>query len=179
MSRVGKKPIIIPENVSIQIIKQEVNVQGIYGTLSKEFLSDITFYLQDNNLYIKNVNLDNNKSKSYHGFVKVTIENMIHGVSKGYTKKLNLQGIGFKFQLLENLLLINIGYTHSIKIIIPNYVKVDLDSPTAIKIYGIDKEKVNLFASAVYNIKPPEPYKGKGIFYENQEIIRKAGKTRR
>lgn len=179
MSRIGKNPILIPENVFIKIFKQEVQIKGRHGSLTKKFSSSITFSLENNYLYIKNIFNNYKNSKSYHGLAKILIENMIYGVNNSYTKILILQGIGFKFQLAENLLVINIGYTHSIKILVPNYLNVNLDSTTIIKINGIDKEKVNLFASTIYNIKPPEPYKGKGIFYEGQQISKKAGKTRR
>lgn len=179
MSRITKKPLLISEDVSIKIVKQEIHIKGRYGTLIKKFSSNISFSLENNYLYITNI-FDNYKnSKSYHSLVKILIKNMIYGVSNNYTKILILQGIGFKFQLTEDLLIINVGYTHSIKIIIPNYLRVTLDSPTIIKINGIDKEQVSLFASIIYNIKPPEPYKGKGIFYENQQISKKAGKIRR
>jgi large subunit ribosomal protein L6 len=179
MSCSSKKPILIPENVSIQILKQEVQINGKYGILVKKFLPSIRFFFKENYLYLENILNNDKKSKSYYGLAKISIQNMIYGVSNTYTQVLILQGIGFKFQLLENLLIVNVGFTHPIKIIVPNYLIVNLDSSIIIRIKGIDKEKVNNFASTIYNIKPPEPYKGKGIFYEGQQIIRKAGKTRR
>lgn len=179
MSCSSQKPILIPENVCIKILKQEIHITGKYGILVKKFLPSIHFFLKNGYLYLENLKNNDKKSKSYYGLVKISIQNMIYGVNNGYTQVLMLQGIGFKFQLVENLLIINIGFTHSIKILIPSNLIVNLDSSTIIRIKGIDKEKVNHFASAIYNLKPPEPYKGKGIFYEGQQIVKKAGKARR
>ncbi len=178
MSRIGKKVIFIPKDVTIEILNQHIYVKGTYGTLSKQFLPSIKIVLINNTLHVNNIEIDK-KSSSYYGSIRTIIQNMILGVSKNYSKILVLQGIGFKFQLEKTLLTINVGYTHSYKIIVPEFISLQLESPIKLKIFGIDKEKVNLFASIIHDIKPPEPYKGKGILYENESINRKPGKVRK
>lgn len=178
MSRIGKKIIFIPKDITIEILNQYIHIKGIYGTLSKKFLPSVKLSILNDILQIENIGTDK-KSNSYYGSIRTIVQNMILGVSQNYSKILILQGIGFKFQLEKSLLFINIGYTHSYKIIIPDFISVQLESSTKLKIFGIDKEKVNLFASIIYNIKPPEPYKGKGILYENQHINKKPGKVRK
>jgi large subunit ribosomal protein L6 len=111
--------------------------------------------------------------------MRALIQNMVNGVDQPYSKTLIAEGVGYKFQIEKTTLILNIGFTHPVKFLIPSDINVKIESNTKISISGIDKEKVGFFASEVRSIRPPEPYKGKGIFYEGEKIIRKAGKTRK
>jgi large subunit ribosomal protein L6 len=175
MSRIGKKIIKIPSDVLLNIIENTIIVEGKFGKLTKKFLPYVIFQKQDNELNITSIN-DSKKAKSYHGLCRTLISNMVLGVNEQFSKTLIANGIGYKFNLDGNFLVLNMGYTHPVKFnIIPN-IKISLDSPTKITIQGIDKELVGLFASKVRDVRPPEPYKGKGISYLNEKIKRKTGK---
>lgn len=178
MSRIGNKKIEIPSNVLITLENQTVSVKGPYGTLCKNLLPNLLIELNSNYLKLLRTN-DTKQTKSNHGLMRNLIQNMVEGVSKKFSKILILEGVGYKFQIHNNSLTLLIGYTHSVDFQIPLDVNLLLESPTRLKISGIDKEKISLFASQIYNIKPPEPYKGKGIHYEGEIIFRKAGKTKK
>lgn len=178
MSRIGNKKIEIPSNVLINFENQNVWVKGPYGSLFKTLLPNLLLEINSKELTVLRIN-NEKQTKANHGLMRNLIQNMIDGVSQKFVKILILEGVGYKFQLLNNKLILLIGYTHSIEFQIPSDVTILLESATKIKISGIDKEKVNLFASQIYNIKPPEPYKGKGIHYEGEIIFRKAGKTKK
>lgn len=178
MSYIGNKPILIPNGVNVKIASQKIYIKGLYGDLERSFLNLVSLNLNSNNLYIIR-NVENKNSRSYHGLLRKLIENMILGVQKKFFRILIAEGVGYKFQIKNNILIINVGFTHLVNLEIPSDISLTLESPTKISISGVDKEKVTLFASKIYNIKPPEPYKGKGILYEKQQIRRKAGKTRK
>ena len=115
--------------------------------------------------------------RSYHGLIRALVQNMITGVSEKFTKILVAEGIGYKFGIDKNNLILNMGYTHPIEFSIPNDLQIQTESPTRLSISGIDKEKVGFLASKIREVRPPEPYKGKGIRYEGEKILRKAGKS--
>jgi len=175
MSRIGKKTIKIPSDVFLNIFENNIIVEGKFGQLSKKFLPYVIFKKEKDELNIIRIN-DSKEAKAYHGLCRTLISNMIIGVSQLFTKILIAEGIGYKFSLDENFLTLSMGYTHPIKFnLIPN-IKISLDSTTKITIQGFDKELVGLLASKIRNVRPPEPYKGKGIFYLNEKIKRKTGK---
>jgi len=178
MSRIGNKKIEIPPNVLIIFENQNLCVKGPYGSLFKTLLPNLLLEFNSKELTVLRTNNDK-QTRSNHGLMRNLIQNMIEGVSQKFVKILILEGVGYKFQLFNNKLIVLIGYTHSLEFQIPSEVTILLESVTKIKISGIDKEKVSLFASQIYNIKPPEPYKGKGIHYEGEIIFRKAGKTKK
>ena len=175
MSRIGSKPIEIPSNVSINIFKNSIKVEGPLGSQQQHFLSQVFFEQKNTELLINRSN-DSKFSKSYQGLCRTLIVNMINGVLQFFSKILVLEGIGYKFQLTEKFLILYIGYTHPIKFSLDPTLKISLESPTKLLIQGINKEKVGLFAANIRKIRPPEPYKGKGIFYINEKIKRKTGK---
>lgn len=176
MSRIGKKVIQIPNDVSVQVISQKIFIKGNFGELEKNFLPLIEIKKEGQELFVLPV-LNTKQAKAYHGLVRVLIQNMINGVTKKFSKTLNAEGVGYKFQLDKDKLILNVGFTHPVKFLIPENLTIKLESPTKIVIAGIDKEQVGFFASKIRNTKPPEPYKGKGILYEGEKILRKAGKT--
>jgi len=178
MSRVGQKEILIPENVNVFLEMDKIFIAGIYGNLSKKYLPFIKIEKKNNFIYITRI-IDTKISRSYHGFIRMYIKNMIIGVTNNYSKTLILEGIGFKFTQENNLLILNIGFTHTHKILIPDSLEINLHSPIKITISGPDKEEVTLFSDVIQKIRPPEPYKGKGILYEGQQILKKIGKRRR
>jgi len=176
MSRIGKKSIKFSKNIIITLKNDIISVQGPYGILEKTFLNFVQINIFNNELTIKLLKNDV-KSCQYYGLIRSLINNMIIGVETPYSKILILEGIGYKFQIQSNELILNVGFTHTIKFLIPIDLSVILESNTKLLIKGIDKEKVGLFASKIHDIRPPEPYKGKGIFYNGEIIIRKVGKT--
>jgi large subunit ribosomal protein L6 len=176
MSRIGKKQIEVPETVSIQIQPKNIIIKGRYGILERKIDDILECTLSENKISIQRKN-DEKKSKAYHGLMRALINNMIVGVDKKFVKTLIAEGVGYKFQVEKKLLTLNMGYTHPIQFLIPMDLDVKLESSTKISITGIDKEKVGFLAAKIREIRPPEPYKGKGIMYEGEKIIRKAGKT--
>ncbi len=176
MSRVGKKVIKIPKDVSVVITDKTVNVKGKHGSLEREFNDLITLNIEDNELFVKRIN-DQKKTRSYHGLMRALIQNMVTGVDQLFTKTLIAEGVGYKFQADKAKLVINVGFTHPVEFQIPTDITVKQEGPTKIHISGIDREKGGSLASKIRDMRPPEPYKGKGILYDGEKIIRKAGKT--
>jgi large subunit ribosomal protein L6 len=178
MSRIGKKSIIIPAGVTLTIENQQIVVQGKHGSLRRSFSDWISFQAEENLLSLSLTN-ESKAGKSYHGLMRALVQNMVSGVQEPFVKILVAEGVGYKFQLQQNKVSLAMGYTHPIEFIIPSDLKLQLDSPTRLQIRGIEKEKVGFFAAQLRAIRPPEPYKGKGIFYLGEKILRKAGKTRK
>jgi large subunit ribosomal protein L6 len=176
MSRIGKKGIDIPKNVKIVIQNDKISVQGKYGNLEREYLNLLNIDVIENQILLKRIN-DTKQTRAYHGLMRALVQNMVTGVDQPYSKTLIAEGVGYKFQLEKTILTLNVGFTHPVKFTIPPNISIKLESATKISISGIDKEKVGFFASQVRSIRPPEPYKGKGILYEGEKILRKAGKT--
>jgi large subunit ribosomal protein L6 len=177
MSNIGKKVIVIPENITIKLINNFIEIDGIFGKIIKEYdINIVNILLNKNKLSILLINYLNKKNKEYYGLIRTIIYNSIYGVTYKFKKSLSLEGIGYKFKILDNILYLYIGYTHPILFNVPNDILIKLESPIKLIIEGIDLEKISQFASNIYNIHPPEPYKGKGIYYENQTIIKKIGK---
>lgn len=176
MSRIGKKEICIPKDTIVSIKNRIIVVKGKYGVLEQSYLNDIEIEVKDQKIFV--ICKDNlKKSGAFHGLTRTLIQNMILGVNQKFSKVLIAEGVGYKFQLDNNHIILNMGYSHIVKLIIPNAINVQLESPIKIIITGISKQEVGLFASRVRSIRPPEPYKGKGIRYENEIVIRKVGKT--
>lgn len=176
MSRIGKKPIEIPGSVKLNVKDREVSVTGPKGTLSMEMTGDVNISVNGSEVTFTRDN-DQKKNKALHGLYRALLMNMIVGVTDGYSKKLELVGIGYKAELKGDLLLVNIGYSHPIIFKAPADVKVEVPQPTNIVISGTDKQLVGLIAAKIRSFREPEPYKGKGIKYDTEKIRRKAGKT--
>jgi large subunit ribosomal protein L6 len=177
MSRIGKKVIEIPKGVEVTINDRNINIKGKFGALEKIISNpDVTIHQEDNKLILQRRN-ETKTTKAYHGLMRALVQNMVLGVNEKFSKNLIAEGVGYKFQLESNLLIVNVGYTHPINFNVPQDITIKVESPTKISISGIDKEKVGFLASQIRATRPPEPYKGKGVMYEGEKIIRKAGKT--
>ena len=176
MSRVGKKIINVPKNVSIKLKNKRIIVKGENGSLEKEVLNKLDFKFLNRKIIITRKD-DTKESRSYHGLIRALIQNMVIGVDKKFSKTLIAEGVGYKFQLEKNKLILNIGFSHLVEFEIPFELILKIESPTKLIISGIEKEKVGLFAAKIRNMRPPEPYKGKGLLYQDEKIIRKVGKT--
>jgi large subunit ribosomal protein L6 len=180
MSRIGKLPISIPENVNITLEDNYIIVKGKEGELRKKLVEQITVTLkQENNksILIISKNKQDNKTKELYGLYRTLINNMIIGVNNKFTKYLELKGVGYRSQLENNILMLNLGYSHPIKFTIPDAISIEIENNTIIKISGIDKQLVGEVAAIIRNFRLPEPYKGKGVHYRGEYIKLKAGKT--
>jgi len=176
MSRIGKKEIIIPKDVSVTLESGKLAVKGVYGLLEITNIDDVQISIIENKIQVR-IKEDSKKIRALHGLTRAIIQNMVLGVSQRFCKVLIVEGVGYKFQMDKNKLILNMGYSHPVELIIPENLEVKMESLTKISIFGIDKQKVGLFASEIRMVRPPEPYKGKGIRYESEIILRKAGKT--
>lgn len=177
MSRIGKKPIAIPDGVTVTVAEgNNVTVKGPKGELSRVFNTNIEIKIVDNTVEF-NRNSEDKFIRSLHGTTRSLINGMITGVSTGFSKKLVIVGVGYRAQLKGNILVVNAGYSHPVEVEIPKGLTVEVPSNTEIIISGIDKQLVGEFAANVRKIRRPEPYKGKGIKYDDEQIRRKEGKT--
>ena len=176
MSRIGKKVIDIPTDVAITLLDDKIIVKGKHGNLEQSLLNLLNFDISNNKLSITRLN-DEKITREYHGVIRALVQNMILGVTKKFSKSLIAEGVGYKFQLDKNQLIVNVGYTHPIQFQIPNEIEIKLESPTKISVIGINKEQVGFLAAKIRDTRPPEPYKGKGLLYDGEIIRRKAGKT--
>lgn len=176
MSRVGLKQIEIPTGVTVTIVDEKVIVKGKLGELSTVIPRGIKVVIADAAINVERKN-DVRQMKMSHGTTRALIANLIKGVTEGFSRELELVGVGYRVTLDGSNLSLAIGYKHLVKYPIPAHVKVEVPSQTSIKIWGIDKQKVGLFASMVRALKPPEVYKGKGIRYLGEVVRKKEVKT--
>jgi len=174
MSRIGKKPILIPEDVKVKIEGQKVIVKGPKGELQKEVSPEIRIELKENKIFLTILN-ETKKNKSLWGLTRNVLANAIKGVSDGFEKKLEIEGIGYKALMSGNGLEFSVGFSHPVKLEAPEGIKFSVEKNTII-VSGIDKELVGQIAAKIRKIKPPEPYKGKGIRYAGEIIKKKIGK---
>ncbi|QHJ69638.1 50S ribosomal protein L6 [Planococcus halotolerans] len=177
MSRVGKKPIEVPADVTITLgDKNEVTVKGPKGELTRTFNQDITISLEDNVLTLTRPS-DSKDHRTNHGTSRALLANMVTGVSQGFERALELVGVGYRAQLQGNKLVLNVGYSHPVEFTPEEGVEVEVQGNTKVVVKGINKERVGALASNIRATRPPEPYKGKGIRYEGENVRRKEGKT--
>ena len=173
MSRIGNRTLTLPSNVTLTVDGNIVIVKGPKGELSTELNKHITVEVNENEVVVKR---DNDNFKNFHGTANANIKNMIIGVSDGFEKKLEAVGVGYRFALKGNQLVVTAGYSHPVEVNIPEGIKLEVPSNTELFVRGADKQLVGEFAANVRKIRQPEPYKGKGIRYANEYIIRKVGK---
>ncbi len=177
MSRIGKLPIEIPAGIEVNIKGNEINIKGPKGALSLNFNPEINVKVEDN-LIIVTRNNDQKKSKALHGLIRSLVSNLIIGVSKGFEKKLEIHGVGYRAEGGGNKITLHLGFSHPVNLETPEGVSIELDKKekNLLIITGIDKQKVGQFAAEIRKLRKPEPYKGKGIRYRGEYVPRKAGK---
>ena len=177
MSRIGKKPVIIPANVTLDVAAGNVvTVKGPKGTLTNALHPDMILKVEGNVLTVERPD-EEHLHKSLHGLTRTLINNMVEGVEKGYSKELDVNGVGYRVEKKGNQLVMRLGFSHEVIMEETNGVTVEVPNPNKIIVHGIDKQAVGQFAAEVRGKRPPEPYKGKGIKYTTEVIRRKVGKT--
>ena len=176
MSRIGKLPIAIPEGVEVTINGQVVTAKGPLGTEVVEVRPEVTVTKEENTIVVTRAN-DDRKSRSLHGLSRTLVANAVNGVKNGFTKKLEIVGVGYRAAMDGNTLNLALGYSHPVSIVAPEGIKIVVEANTKITISGANKQAVGDIAAVIRSKRPPEVYKGKGIKYEGEYIRRKAGKT--
>ncbi len=176
MSRIGKSPIPIPDKVSVSLNGLDVTVKGPKGELSRT-LPDGVDIAQDGNVLVVTPSSTSRRSRERHGLCRTLVANMVEGVSQGYTRKLEIVGVGYRAAVQGKKLVVSAGYSHQVEMLPPDGITFAVENNTNVFVSGADKELVGNEAAKVRAIRPPEPYKGKGIKYEGERILRKAGKT--
>jgi large subunit ribosomal protein L6 len=176
MSRIGKQPIAIPPKVKVEVKGQKVHVEGPKGKLDWEAPRRTSLKVQDAKVLVSREG-DDAAAKALHGLSRALVNNMVRGVSEGFVKKLEIQGVGFKAAVANNNVTMSLGYSHAIVYPIPAQIKVTVEENTKITIEGPDRQSVGLVAAELRSFYPPEPYKGKGVRYSDERVIRKEGKT--
>jgi large subunit ribosomal protein L6 len=175
MSRIGKLPISIPSGVTITVDPDTITVTGSKGTLTQFTMPDITVAQQDNEIVVTRAN-DEPKIRAKHGLMRALVNNMVVGVSTGFSKKLEINGVGYRVALAGNTLKMNLGFSHEVVYALPTGITAIVEG-TNITVTGISKQQVGQVAAEIRALKKPEPYKGKGIKYSDERIIRKSGKS--
>jgi large subunit ribosomal protein L6 len=178
MSRIGKQPVAVPNAVKVQLTNGIIRVEGPKGKLELTYHPNIKVDYDDQKRVIQVRRPDDERlNRSLHGLTRSLINNMVQGVTNGFEKKLKIEGIGYQARLDKKKLVLTVGYANAVEMAPPDGVEVQLTDPTSIVIRGADKQKVGQFAAEVRRVRKPEPYKGKGIRYENEVVRRKEGKS--
>lgn len=176
MSRVGKKPVEVPEGVTVAIRGTVLKVKGPLGELERSLHPNISVSVDDEVITVKRPS-DSRTNRSLHGLTRALIANMVRGVSRGYERQLEIQGVGYRAAQQGSGVMLELGYSHPVAFIPPDGVEVAVETPTRLTIKGIDKELVGRVAAKIRSFRKPEPYKGKGIRFVGEHVRRKAGKT--
>lgn len=176
MSRIGKQPVVIPDKVKVEIKGQRINVEGPKGKLTWELPARTAAKVDGANVLVSRQG-DDAQAKSLHGLSRALVNNMLKGVSDGFSKKLEINGVGFKAAIAGNIITLSLGYSHPVTYTVPSQIKVTVEENTKLTIEGPDKMIVGKVAAEIRSYYPPEPYKGKGVKYSDEKIIRKEGKT--
>jgi large subunit ribosomal protein L6 len=177
MSRIGRMPILIPRGVTVDIHKNSVRVKGPKGEISRDFDPDMQINLEDNQIVIQRPT-DHRRHRALHGLTRALLNNMVVGVSQGFTRQLQIEGVGYRAELQGKNLVLNVGYSHPVVIEPPADISFEVERGNRVlSVSGIDKELVGEMAARIRRVRPPEPYKGKGIRYAGEYVRRKAGKA--
>ncbi|HCP06981.1 MAG: 50S ribosomal protein L6 [Synergistales bacterium 58_81] len=176
MSRIGRKLIDIPSGVSLSVDGGKVKVKGPKGELSVDLVPGIDISVEDSAIKVTRQS-DDKKTRAYHGMMRALVNNLVQGVSSGFERQLEIVGVGWRAQMQGKTLVMNLGFSHPVEYTPPEGVEITTDGPTKITVKGIDKQAVGHTAAVIRGFRPPEPYKGKGIRYVGEHIIRKAGKA--
>ena len=176
MSRIGKKLIPIPDKVKVSVKNRKVFVEGPKGKLDLEYHDTVDVDIKDDSVAVK-VKGEDDSNRAFQGLTRSLINNMVTGVSQGFTRGLSIQGIGYRANVKGNSLMLSLGYSHPIELIVPDDIAVKVDKNVNLEVSGIDKQKVGHFASLIRAQRKPEPFKGKGVRYKDEFVKRKAGKS--
>jgi large subunit ribosomal protein L6 len=176
MSRIGRKPVVLPKGVTLQVQENSVAVKGPRGELRRTLHPEMQLALAENQFTVTRPS-DEKRHKALHGLTRTLVQNMVDGVSKGFSKSLEIQGVGYKAEAKPYGVNLIVGFSHPVKYEAPKGIKITVDNNTMVKIEGADKELVGQVAAELRSVRPPEPYKGKGIRYVGEQVRRKAGKT--
>ena len=176
MSRIGKQPVTIPSGVSVSVDKSKVTIKGPKGALSLDVPATCAVAQEGNTVVVKRAN-DEKSVRALHGSTRAHLANMVRGVTDGFSKELEIVGVGYKAETKGNTLVLTIGYSHLVNYPVPDGITVETPEPTKIKVSGIDRQRVGQVAAEIRAVRRPEPYKGKGIKYVDEHIERKAGKS--
>jgi large subunit ribosomal protein L6 len=176
MSRIGKIPVKVPAGVKVNFVNNTMAVEGPKGKLSQTYHSVVTFESKDGAIFVGRVN-DEKQTKAFHGLYRNLLNNMVIGVSTGFTRVLMMNGVGYRAEVRGKLLAMNLGYSNEVFVGIPEGLSLTADANGKIEVSGIDKQRVGEFASQIRKLRLPEPYKGKGIRYADEHIRRKVGKS--
>lgn len=177
MSRLGKLPVEVPEKVTVTLQPNLVLVKGPKGELSTPTTADVLVELNDNKVWVKPAN-DSKRSRAMWGTVRANVKNVVEGVTNGYSKTLEISGVGFRASVQGQILTISLGFSHEVKFIVPQGVTVSVEKQTSIALACADKQKLGQIAAEIRSLRPPEPYKGKGVKYAGEKIRRKEGKKK-
>ncbi len=176
MSRIGKQPVAMPGGVDVTVKGPRVVVKGPKGSLEQTFPEEVRISVEDDKIVVTRIN-DERRSRAMHGLSRALLANMVTGVVDGYTKQLELHGVGYRAALRGSTIELSVGFSHTVKIDAPDGVDFEVPDPTKIIVSGIDKQQVGQVSANIRKVRPPEPYKGKGIRYVGERIVRKAGKA--
>jgi len=178
MSRVGKQPVAIPSGVTVKVDAGEIAVKGAKGELKAKLAPEVNVKVDGSNIIVLPVNKEDKRSRAMWGTTRNQVNNMVEGVSKGFTVKLEIQGVGFRAAADKNYLTMSLGFSHDIKFAIPAGITIVCEKPTSIAISGFDKKLVGQVAAEIRGLRKPEPYKGKGVRYEGEYVRQKEGKKK-
>jgi large subunit ribosomal protein L6 len=176
MSRIGKMPIVIPQKTNVSFLDRVLTVQGEKGTLKRDIHPAISLEIGEAVIHVV-IRDEDRKTRALQGMTRSLVDNMVTGVSKGFERVLEINGIGYRAEVKENAILLNLGFSHAVNFALPSGISASIDKNTVIKLSGIDKEALGHVAAALRRLKPPEPFKGKGIKFAEEHIRKKAGKT--
>ena len=176
MSRIGKLPITLPKGVTVTVEGDVVRVKSSKGELAERIPSEVQVEVEEDVLVVKRGG-DDKRSRAMHGLTRALVANMVTGLTDGFTKTLEIIGVGYRVQKSGNKIVINVGYSHPVEVFETDSIKLDVEGTTVIKVTGVSKQAVGQFAANIRDIRPPEPYKGKGIRYKGENVLRKVGKT--
>ena len=177
MSRIGKHPVAVPDGVEVAIVGQSVTVKGKLGELSHTLADEVEGSREDNLIWVKPRD-DGRRARAMWGLSRSLVNNMVNGVSQGFTRNLEINGVGYRAAVDGDVLNLQLGYSHDIKVAIPGDITITCERPTAITVSGMDRQRVGQIAADIRSLRKPEPYKGKGIKYVDEYIFRKEGKKK-
>jgi large subunit ribosomal protein L6 len=176
MSRIGRKPVPLPKGVEVEVTGREVRVRGPLGELSRTLVPEVTVRIEDGVLHVER-HADTPRHRALHGLTRTLVANMVEGVTRGFEKRLELQGVGYRAAKQGRALTLSVGYSHPVEMMPPPGVEVEVPQPTLIVVKGANREDVGQFTADIRRVRPPEPYQGKGIRYQGERVRRKVGKT--